>query len=111
MGATWGDYDRDQRQDLYVANMFSKAGSRVTQSLDYLDPRFGEAAQGNFLYRNLGEGFELVSGTGKDLLPVNQAGWAWGTHFFDADNDGFLDLFALAGFFTAPREVEKGGDT
>ena len=39
------------------------------------------------------------------------AGWAWGTHFLDADNDGFLDLFTLAGFHTAPREVEKVGDT
>jgi hypothetical protein len=111
MGATWGDFDRDQRQDLYVANMFSKAGNRVTEALGYLDPRFRQAAQGNFLYRNGNEGFELVSGGGEGRLPVNQAGWAWGTHFFDADNDGFLDLFALAGFHTAPREVEKVGDT
>jgi hypothetical protein len=111
MGATWGDFDRDQRQDLYVANMFSKAGNRVTEALGYLDPRFNQAAQGNFLYRNQGETFELVSGEGEGRLPVNQAGWAWGTHFFDADNDGFLDLFALAGFHTAPREVEKVGDT
>lgn len=111
MGATWGDYDRDGRQDLYVANMYSKAGTRVTESLDYLHPGFNQAAQGNYLYHNEADGFRLVSGNGESDLHVNRAGWAWGTHFLDADNDGYLDLFALAGFYTAPREVEKAGDS
>ena len=111
MGATWGDYDRDGREDLYVANMYSKAGNRVTESLDYLDPRFNQAAQGNYLYHNEADGFRLVSGNEESDLHVNRAGWAWGTHFLDADNDGFLDLFTLAGFYTAPREVEKVGDS
>lgn len=112
MAATWGDYDRDQRPDLYVANMYSKAGDRVTNALTYLDEGFNEAAQGNFLYRNTKDRFELVSGSAEEgRLAVNRAGWAWGSHFFDADNDGFLDLYSLAGFHTAPREVEKVGDT
>ena len=111
MGATWGDYDRDGREDLYVANMYSKAGTRVTESLDYLDPGFNQAAQGNYLYRNEADGFRLVSGKSESDLHVSRAGWAWGTHFLDADNDGYLDLFTLSGFYTAPREVEKVGDS
>lgn len=111
MAATWGDFDRDQRPDLYVANMFSKAGNRVTDALTYIDGGFNEAAQGNFLYRNAAGRFELVSGSAEDgRIAVNRAGWSWGSHFFDADNDGFLDLYALAGFHTVPREVEKVGD-
>ncbi|MEZ5303583.1 MAG: VCBS repeat-containing protein [Verrucomicrobiales bacterium] len=32
MGASWGDYDNDvYQQDLYVSNMFSKAGTRITR--------------------------------------------------------------------------------
>ena len=111
MGVTWGDYDRDGREDLYVANMYSKAGNRVTDALEYLDPDFNQAAQGNYLYRNASDGFRLVSGSDASDLHVNRAGWAWGTHFLDADNDGYLDLFALAGFYTAPREVEEVGDS
>jgi len=111
MGAAWGDYDRDGRQDLYVTNMYSKAGSRITGRLDYLDTGFGQAARGNYLYRNQPDGFQRVSGSSGDDLRVERAGWAWGTQFFDADNDGFLDLFALAGFHTAPKEVEHIGDT
>ena len=33
------------------------------------------------------------------------------SQFVDVDNDGFLDLYALAGYFTAPREVEIPVDT
>jgi hypothetical protein len=111
MSVTWGDYDRDGRQDLYVSNMYSTAGTRITKGLDYLDSRFGGAAKGNYLFRNEGSKFRLVSGTEDDELHVEQAGWSWGSHLFDADNDGFLDLFVLAGFFTAPKEFAIAGDT
>ena len=111
MGVTWGDFDRDGRQDLYVANMYSKAGSRITGGLSYLDPGFAEGASGNYLYRNEAQGLRRVSGTGPEDLQVAHAGWSWGSQFFDADSDGFLDLYVLAGFHTAPREVAKVGDT
>src|SRR4029079_16742462 len=29
MGASWGDFDNDGREDLYVSNMYSEAGGRV----------------------------------------------------------------------------------
>jgi len=109
MGASFGDYDRDGRQDLYVSNMYSTAGSRITSQLDYLDPRFAESAKGNFLWRNEGDSFRKVSGD--PGFDVEKTGWAWGSQFADVDNDGFLDLVVLNGFYTAPSEVAIALDT
>ena len=111
MGATWGDYDRDGRQDLYVTNMFSKAGRRITSAFSSLDARYAEIASGNYLFRNTSGGFERVSGDGPEDLDVQHAGWGWGSLFADVDNDGFLDIFALSGFYTAPPSLRAGVDT
>jgi len=72
MSAAWFDYDGDGRPDLYVSNMWSDAGQRVTG-----DPAFRPAAngelrevyrrhtKGNSLYRNRGDGtFAETSGAG-----------------------------------------------
>jgi hypothetical protein len=111
MGVSWGDYDRDGRQDVYVTNMYSKAGSRITASLDQLEENFSEAAAGSYLFRNEGGRFTRVSGHGPDELQVAKAGWGWGSVFADIDNDGFLDLHALSGFYTAPKSVTASADT
>ncbi|MCP5058536.1 MAG: VCBS repeat-containing protein [bacterium] len=108
MGVGWGDYDNDGRQDLYVTNMYSKAGNRITEFFGEADPRFRKMAHGNSLFRNTGERFELVSGKGG--LEVEIAGWSWGGQFADFDNDGFLDLYALSGYYTTPPEVESVAD-
>jgi hypothetical protein len=111
MGASWGDYDRDGRVDLYATNMYSTAGSRITAQLGFVDDRYREMAQGNYLYRNEGDQFRKVSGSTPPALPVERTGWSWGSQFVDVDNDGFLDLGVLNGFYTAPREVALSGDT
>ncbi|NIP93682.1 MAG: VCBS repeat-containing protein, partial [Akkermansiaceae bacterium] len=65
MSAAWGDYDRDGWMDLYVANMFSAAGSRVTRQARFkpgiaagLRRKFQHFARGNTLLRNLGRSAE-----------------------------------------------------
>lgn len=104
MGASWGDYDRDGKQDLYVSNMYSKAGIRIVEHFDEkLDSRFRRSADGNRMYRNDGKQMELKSANEKeDGLNVNKAGWSWGGQMFDVDNDGFLDIYVASGYFTAP---------
>ena len=107
MGVSWGDYDNDGRQDLYVSNMYSKAGKRIIgQVPNELDPRYLMSANGNRLFKNIDENkFDLVSGEGSGELNVNKAGWSWGGQFCDFDNDGFLDIYVSSGFYTAPKEV------
>lgn len=108
MGASWGDYDNDGRDDLYVSNMYSKAGRRITARVPALRRAFAESAEGNWLYRQTEEGrFALVSGQEPPALTVAKAGWSWGGHFTDFDNDGWLDLYVLSGYFTAPKELSS----
>ena len=104
MGASWGDYDNDGVQDLYVSNMYSKAGRRITAQLDFLDPRLGQMARGNSLFHQAAGRFTKVSGLAPPALTVENAGWSWGGQFVDIDNDGFLDIHALSGYYTNPRE-------
>jgi len=111
MGAAWGDYDNDGDDDLYVTNMFSKAGQRIVSHLPEIDPSFANMARGNTLFRNDSDRFKAVSGLAPPALTVERAGWAWGGQFFDADNDGCLDLYSLSGFYTAPDEVAIPVDT
>lgn len=111
MGADFGDYNNDGTLDLYVTNMFSKAGRRITSQIATLDPRFAEFARGNSLFRGEGGSFEKVSGLAPPALQVEKAGWSWGGQFLDIDNDGYLDVHALSGHFTAPKEIAIPVDT
>ncbi len=110
MGVSWGDYDLDGQQDLYVSNMFSKAGQRITSQLDSLDPRFAQTARGNSLFRNSDDSFDKVSGLDDDSLQVEKAGWSWSGQFVDIDNDGYLDIHALSGYYTAPKQIAFAAD-
>lgn len=105
MGASWGDFDEDGLQDLYVTNMYSKAGRRITAQLNDVDASFEEMAHGNTLFRNDPSGFERVSSLERPGLLVEAAGWGWGSQFVDLDNDSDLDIYALSGYYTAPSQV------
>ena len=106
MGATWGDYDNDGKQDLYVTNMFSKAGQRITSQVEGLNADYAESATGNYLYHQKDDGkFDLVSGLKPPAMLVAKAGWGWGGQFADFNNDGWLDIYSNNGYFTAPKEV------
>lgn len=110
MGASWGDYDNDGKQDLYVTNMYSKAGVRITSKLSGLLDETRKAARGNSLFHNEGTKFTKVSGSEPDELAVEQAGWSWGSQFVDINNDGFLDLHALSGYYTPPPRYQLPDD-
>ncbi|MEM8944946.1 MAG: FG-GAP-like repeat-containing protein [Planctomycetota bacterium] len=83
MGSTFGDYDGDGDLDWFITN--------ITPSPDG-PPAFGGF---NRLYRNDGNrqftDVTLEAG-------VRDSRWAWGTTFFDYDNDGDLDLIATNGY-------------
>ncbi len=111
MGASWGDYDNDGRDDLYVSNMYSEPGRRMTTQIPGLDKLFMECAQGNYLYHQMANGkFKQVAGMEPPAMTVMKAEWSWGGDFTDFDNDTFLDLYVLSGYFTAPKELSSDLD-
>ncbi len=111
MGASWGDYDNDGQDDLYVSNMYSNPGRRITKQIPGLEKMFIESAAGNWLYHRGDNGkFEQVAGLEPPSMTVMKAGWSWGGCFADFDNDSFLDLYVLNGYFTAPKEHASGLD-
>lgn len=111
MGVSFGDYDADGAMDLYVSNMYSKAGRRITGKLsDAINPSFAAMARGNSLFRGRTGRFEKVSGAEPPAIAVEEAGWSWGSQFVDVDNDGWLDIVALSGYYTPPAEIAADVD-
>jgi hypothetical protein len=104
MSASWGDYDNDGWMDLYVSNMWSSAGNRITYQRRFQTEadstaraQFQRHARGNSLFRNTGQGtFHDVSVE----AGVTMGRWAWGSLFADINNDGMDDLLVANGFIT-----------
>ena len=111
MGASFGDYNSDGLIDLYVSNMYSKAGNRIFNQLGgRFDPRLRMSAQGNFLLENKGGKFEQVAGTGPENQHVSKVGWSFGGQMLDLNNDSKLDVYVPSGYFTAPKSADSKVD-
>lgn len=111
MGLAVGDIDNNGGIDLYVSNMYSKAGNRVMDNLlsDALD------AETKKKLRRMVSGSELHVSEG-DLrynsigvqAGVDDVGWSWGTALVDLNNDGLLDIHSMAGFMSYDRGKPDG---
>jgi len=103
MSVAWLDYDNDGREDLYVANMWTAAGIRVSEQDIFqkgADPAaralYRKHAMGNCLFRNAQDHFEDVgvsSGT-------TMGRWSWSSDTWDFNHDGFPDLYIANGMVT-----------
>ena len=108
MSACWFDFDNDGNQDIYVANMWSGAGIRVSEQKAFheKDPEnirdfYRQHARGNSLYRNLGNGkFENVS----EKAGVKMGRWSWSSDAWDFDHDGYPDLYIANGYITGSEQ-------
>jgi hypothetical protein len=105
MSTNWADFNRDGWMDLYVSNMFSGAGNRITYQRQFLAgtsekvrEQFRRMARGNTLFQSDRKGgFKDVS----VAASVTMGRWAWGSTFVDLNNDGWEDLLVANGFVSA----------
>jgi hypothetical protein len=111
MGATSGDVDNDGRIDIYAANMYSKAGSRIIGNLlpgDYPEQILAKMRRfvtGSQLHHNLGSSkFEQLG----QKYQIAAVGWAYGPALADLDNDGWLDLVATCGHISQDPSKPDG---
>jgi Flp pilus assembly protein TadD/peroxiredoxin len=111
MSATWFDFDNDGKQDIYVADMWSAAGIRVSEQERFHENEpeniralYRQHARGNSLYRNQGNGkFQNVSSE----AGVEMGRWAWCSDAWDFDHDGYSDLYIANGYISS---LEKFAD-
>lgn len=85
MGVDVGDLDGDGRLDLWVANFENQSFA---------------------LYRNLGNGLFLHASRPFGVTAVGAEAVGFGTVLFDADGDGWLDVYCANGHITAPNGGE-----
>ena len=105
MSVGWLDYDKDGAEDLYVANMWTAAGVRISMQDNFkkdspqpIRELYQKHAMGNSLLRNLGETFEdVTAGAG-----VGVGRWAWSSDALDFDHDGYPDLYITNGMVSGP---------
>ncbi len=113
MSSSWFDSDNDGNQDIYVANMWSAAGIRISEQKIFheKDPEdiralYRHHARGNSLYRNRGNGtFQNVS----RQAGVEMGRWAWSSDAWDFDHDGYSDLYIANGYISGadPRDLSS----
>lgn len=104
MSVSWADANHDGWMDLYVSNMFSAAGNRITYQRQFKDDLneqtrgiFQRHARGNSLFQNDTKGgFNDVSVD----AGVTMGRWAWASRFVDFNNDGWDDIIIANGFIS-----------
>jgi tetratricopeptide (TPR) repeat protein/peroxiredoxin len=118
MSVCWLDYDNDGAEDLYVADMWTAAGERVSaQEIFKKDtPKeiralYQKHAMGNSLFRNgmfrngmiRNDEPSSKAETFQDRTSSSGVGmgrWSWSSDAFDFDHDGFPDLYIANGMIS-----------
>jgi len=109
MSVCWFDYDNDGADDLYVANMWTAAGERISEQ-----EIFQKTAPENIraLYRKHAMGNSLFRGNGNAFMGVTRSAgadigrWSWSSDAWDFDHDGFSDLYVTNGMVSGPSRED-----
>ena len=109
MSVCWFDYKNEGSEDLYVGNMWTAAGERISTQKNFQQSASPDAramyqkhAMGNSLLRNTETGFQDVTGR----AGVAMGRWAWSSDVWDFDQDGSVDLYITNGMISGPAEQD-----
>jgi tetratricopeptide (TPR) repeat protein len=113
MSVSWFDYNNDGAEDLYVANMWTAAGERVTtqdifkkDSLTEVKALYKKHAMGNSLLHNLSRDRSTAFADATNSAGVGMGRWSWSSDAFDFDHDGFPDLYIANGMVSGPTRQD-----
>ena len=109
MGAAWLDFDNDGLEDLYVADMWTAAGLRVSTQDNFqrsADPKaralYQKHSMGNSLFKNKGNQFEDVTARSGTAM----GRWSWSCDSWDFDHDGYPDIYVVNGMISGSTEED-----
>jgi tetratricopeptide (TPR) repeat protein/peroxiredoxin len=112
MSVCWLDYDNDGDEDLYVANMWTAAGKRITMqdvfqkdAPENVRALYRKHSMGNSLFHNGGTGTPVFQNAGGDT-GVEMGRWSWSSDAWDFDHDGFPDLYIANGMVSGPSRAD-----
>jgi tetratricopeptide (TPR) repeat protein len=119
MSVCWSDYDNDGAEDLYVADMWTAAGERVsaqdvfkTNAPTEVRALYRKHAMGNSLFRNSSLSNSLSRNGGgafQDTTAsagVGMGRWSWSSDAFDFDHDGLPDFYIANGMISSPSRED-----
>ncbi|HEV8039312.1 MAG TPA: FG-GAP-like repeat-containing protein, partial [Bryobacteraceae bacterium] len=104
MSVSWLDYNNHGSPDVYVADMWTAAGERISNQENFkknsppeIRALYQKHALGNSLYRNRGNGaFEDAT----NAAQIGNGRWSWASDAFDFDHDGFPDVYVANGMIS-----------
>ncbi|MFZ0773266.1 MAG: FG-GAP-like repeat-containing protein [Candidatus Sulfotelmatobacter sp.] len=122
MSVCWLDYDNVGAEDIYVADMWTAAGERVSaqeifkkDAPEDVRALYRKHAMGNSLFRN-GEfrngGLRSSGDIFEDRTQAAGVGmgrWSWSSDAFDFDHDGFPDLYIANGMVSGVSRQDLNG--
>ena len=105
MGADFGDINNDGYPEIFTTDMLPSDDYRLKTTLSFDDiDQYRLKERNGFFHQFLQNTLQLNDGHGKFKDIANYSGvqaseWSWGALMFDADNDGYNDLYVCNGIY------------
>ncbi|MGA9981347.1 MAG: FG-GAP-like repeat-containing protein [Candidatus Sulfotelmatobacter sp.] len=119
MSVCWFDYDNDGADDLYVADMWTAAGERISapnifksHAPNEVRALYRKHAMGNSLFHNVGlrstgpVGGAVAFQDRTASAGVGVGRWSWSSDSWDFDHDGYDDLYIANGMISGPSRED-----